>query len=194
MTRARSRDNGSATMRRLVEAVLTASALCWACGSGGPYGHTRVYTPLKEEEKAARGATNYDPVMVKRSPGKYRDTPLSVFGVVTARSAGTSGTSELTLSIRILEARNICDNQSEDSCRVTVSEREHGVVHALVALRQEDAIGEHSVGPGSLLRIVGTLGDEVHASDGEPVLRATYYRHWPRNFYVTTKSRAFMRQ
>jgi hypothetical protein len=132
--------------------------------------------------------------MAKRSPDKWKGKTLSVFGVVLDRTAGTTGNTEAKLSVRTLEARNLCESGDEDSCRVTVSEHEHAIVHVLVKLGTEDDIGAHSVGPASLLRIVGRLTDEVHASDGEPVLQATYYRHWPRGFYVTTADRKYMKR
>jgi len=75
-----------------------------------------------------------------------------------------------------------------------VSEHEHAVVHATIKLASEDDIGAHSVGPGSLLRVIGKLSDEVDPDDGSPVLRASYYRHWPRNFFVTTADAAHMQR
>ncbi|HMJ13361.1 MAG TPA: hypothetical protein VK524_18205, partial [Polyangiaceae bacterium] len=91
------------------------------------------------------------------------------------------------LSVRKLEPRNRCPTaDDEDSCRVTVGEREHSVVHTHVALQSEDDIGKKSVGAGSLLRIVGVVADEVDPNDGSPVIRATYYRHWPRDYYLTS--------
>jgi hypothetical protein len=69
-----------------------------------------------------------------------------------------------------------------------VGEREQALVHAHVKLESEDDIGRKSVGAGSLLRVIGVIGDEVDPNDGAPVLRATYYRHWPRSFYLTAAS------
>src|SRR5688500_17928833 len=43
-------------------------ALAFACGSAGPHGYSRVYSPLDEEAEAARGAERYDPVMAHRLP------------------------------------------------------------------------------------------------------------------------------
>jgi hypothetical protein len=42
--------------------------------------------------------------------------------------------------------------------------------------------------------VIGKLSDEVDPDDGTPVLRATYYRHWPRNFFVTTADRDHMQR
>lgn len=175
-------------------APLALVAALSSCASAGPYGHSHVYAPLGDERSAAAGATEYDPVMAKRSPDKWKGKTVSLFGVVLARSPGSGGNAEVKLSVRTLEPRNLCDSTDEDSCRVTVSDHEHAIVHALLHLSTEDDLGEHSIGPRSLVRVVGTVTDDVDASDGEPVLKATYYRHWPRGFYVTTADRAVMRR
>ncbi len=164
------------------------------CHSAGLYGHARTYVPLSDEAEAASHAKSYDPVMAQRMPDKWKGKTVSVFGVVKQRSAGPGGAADLTLSVRTLQPRNLCGNRSEESCRVTVSDHEYAVIHALVKLRTDDNIGEDSVGIGSLVRVIGVLGDDVDQNDGTPVLRATYYRHWPRNFYVTNADRATMRQ
>jgi hypothetical protein len=162
------------------------------CSSAGPYGHSPTYSPLDDETRAAASAKDYDPVMAKRSPDQWKGTAVSVFGIVTGRSPGSGGNAEVKLSVRTLEPRNLCDSSDDDSCRVTVSSKEHAVVHALLHLSAEDDIGEHSLGSSSLVRVIGTLSDEVDGSDGEPVIRGTYYRHWPRGFYVTTADRGSM--
>lgn len=165
-----------------------------ACGSAGPYGHSPEYAPLGDEEAAASKAREYDPVMAKRAPEKWKGKEVSAFGVVLSRTPGSSGNSQLKLSVRTLEPRNLCESSDSDTCRVTVSEHEHAIVHALVHLSAEDDIGEHSIGPRSLVRVIGPLSDAVNEGDGEPVIQARYYRHWPRNFYVTTADRKYMRQ
>ena len=163
-----------------------------ACHSAGPYGHAQIYAPLGPESDAIEHAREYDPVMAERAPEQWKGKPVSVFGVVLARSEGSGGVADAKLSVRSLEPRNLCENADEDSCRVTVSDKEHAIIHARVQLRAEDDIGEHGVGPRSLVRVVGVITDDVDAADGAPVLRATYYRHWPRDFYVTTAARSYM--
>jgi hypothetical protein len=170
------------------------ATLLVGCHSPGPYGHSRIYAPLSDETNALSGAKEYDPVMAEREPDKWKGKPVTVFGVVKSRKPGPSGTADLTLSVRTLEGRNLCESQDEDTCRVTVSEREHAVVHADVTLSGEDDIGKLSVGIGSLLRVVGKISDNVDPADGTPVIRGTYYRHWPRNYFVTTAERDQMRQ
>jgi len=176
-------------MRRL---ALAFGLFALACGSGGQFGHSKTYSPLSDEESAAEGAKDYDPVMAKRSPEKWKGISVSAFGIVVNRSSGPGGASEVKLSLRNLESRNLCESTDEDTCRVTVSEHEHAIVHAMLHLRTEDDLGEHSLGPGSLVRVIGVMADAVDPSDGEPVLQAKYYRHWPRGFYVTTADRKYM--
>jgi hypothetical protein len=174
--------------------ILALSLTVTACGGAGQYGYSPAYAPLSDEESAASNATDYDPVMAKRSPEKWKGKTVSVFGVVLNRAAGSGGNAEVKLSVRVLEPRNLCESADDDTCRVTVSDHEHAVVHALLHLSAEDDIGEHSIGPRSLVRVIGTVTDDVDPGDGEPVLTAKYYRHWPRGFYVTSADRKFMRQ
>jgi hypothetical protein len=164
------------------------------CHSAGQYGFARTYEPNGDEEDAQKGVKDYDPVMVQRAPDDWKGKSVSVFGVVKVRNPGPGGTSDITLSVRTLEPRNLCDTSDEDTCRVTVSDREHAIVHTLVTLEDDDDIGKNSVGPGSLMRVIGTIRDTVDPSDGSPVIRSSFHRHWPRNFYVTTADREHMRR
>jgi len=164
------------------------------CHSPGLYGHARVYSPLSDEEAAVARAKEYDPVMAQRTPDEWKGKAVTLFGVVKTRHPGPGGNADLTLSVRALEPRNLCDTSDEDTCRVTVSDREHAVVHALARLSGDDDIGPKSVGAGSLVRIVGTLSDSVDPDDGAQVVRVTYVRHWPRDFYVLTTDREHMRR
>lgn len=166
--------------------------LALGCASGGQWGHSRNYDPLSEEEDATERAVAYDPVMAERRPKEWGTKSVHLFGVVVDRQSGPGGLTDLTLSMRALETRNLCETAEEDSCRVTVSDREHSRLHALVQLRPEDELGEQAVGAQSLLRLVGKLSPEVSGADGLPVIRASYYRHWPRNYYVTSAARSYM--
>jgi len=170
-------------------AALLLGASLAACHGAGPYGHSPKYVDLDDETAAAAGAREYDPVMVQRQPDVWRTGKTSLIGVVLGRSAGPSGQALLKLGVRRLELRNLCENaDDDDSCRVTVSEKDFGV-----SLHGEDDVGPHAVGLRSLLRIIGTIGQDV-SPDGSPVLRAAWYRHWPAMFYVTTASARDMRQ
>jgi hypothetical protein len=72
---------------------------------------------------------------------------------------------------------------------VTVSDREYGKLAAHLKLTTDDDIGVRRVAVNSLVRVVGKL-----EFDGTtPVaIRATYYRHFPRNEWVTTADRSYM--
>ncbi len=164
------------------------------CHSAGPYGYSRVYSPLDEEERATTDAKELDPVMMERIRDEWKKSKVHVFGVVKSRRDAPGGGAYLTLGMRSLAPRNLCDDADEDSCRVTVSEREHAVVHAVVRLTGGDDLGSVSVRPGSLLRVVGSLGDEADATDGGPVIRAQYYRHWPRGQFATSGDSEHMRR
>ncbi len=173
-------------------ASLFSLLLLAGCHGAGPYGYSRTYSALDAEEAAAEGARDYDPVMSQRDKTDWKKGKVSLFGIVGTRSDGPNGTAYLKLSVRTLEERNLCEEADEDTCRVTVSEHEHAVIHARVKLSPEDDIGARSVSHGSLVRIIGKLTDDVDPDDGSAVLVASYYRHWPQKFYVTTASRADM--
>src|SRR5580704_812525 len=168
-------------MRKASLALSIALALpALGCGGAGPYGHSPRYVELDEEAATSAGAREYDPVMALRRPEDWRRGKVALFGVVESRAAGPGGQALLKLSVRRLELRNLCDSANDDdSCRVTVSDKDFGVVWALVQLRGDDDVGPRSVGQRSLLRIVGTLGQDVATADGAPVLHARWSRHWP---------------
>ena len=171
------------------------AALSAACHGAGPYGHSPKYVELDEETAATASARDYDPVMVERQPDEWRAGKTALFGVVESRTAGPNGQALLKLGVRRLELRNLCDNaDDDDSCRVTVSDKDFGIVWALVSLHGEDDVGPRSVGMRSLVRVAGKIGQDVSPTDGAPVFRASWYRHWPAMFYVTRASARDMRQ
>jgi hypothetical protein len=97
--------------------------------------------------------------------------------------------------MRRLEARNLCEDSSEDSCRVTVSDVEFGKLRVNVSFANaEDELGAQSIGQGSLLRVLGSLSKTVDVADGALVVDAAYYRHWPHGYYVTTAAQGLMRR
>lgn len=175
--------------------VLGAALSLAACGGAGAYGYAPTYAPTSDEEAATKDAREYDPVMYGREPEKWHAGRAVLFGVVTGRAPGPGGAAYFTLSVRKLDTRNLCSNANDDStCRVTVSDRDFGIVHAIVKLRPEDEVGEKSASVGSLLRVAGTFGEDVDPNDGAPVMRATFYRHWPRYYWVTRSKADLMRQ
>jgi hypothetical protein len=179
-------------MRHWVSVSALALLFVSACSSAGPYGYSRTYAPLGAEEDAADGAHEYDPVMAERDKAEWKKHKVSLFGIVNKRAEGPNGMAYLTLSVRTLEVRNLCEALDEATCRVTVGEHEFATVHALLKLSPSDDIGEKSVNRGSLVRVLGKLTDDVDPEDGTTVMKAEYYRHWPRNFFVTTASRTDM--
>jgi len=165
-----------------------------ACGSAGPYGYSRTYSALGAEDEALASSENYDPVMAHRLPEEWHGKKLSAFGIVLARAEGRDGLADLTLSVRRLAARNLCEAGEEDTCRVTVGDQELTRLHALVKLSQPDAVGDKQLKPRSLVRVVGKLEDQANKEDGSDVLVAGYYRHWPAAEYVTEQARSYMRR
>jgi hypothetical protein len=181
-------------MRASAAALVVLTVLA-GCRGAGPYGYAPKYVPTSDEEASLAGAREYDPVMYAREPEAWRKSRTTLFGVVRGRAPGPGGQAYLTLSVRRLEPRNLCSNANdEDTCRVTVTDRDFGVVHALVALRPDDDVGEKSIGIGSLVRVIGQFGEDVDPNDGAPILRGTFYRHWPRYYYVTSARSDLMRQ
>jgi len=172
----------------------TMAASLPSCHSAGPYGHSKVYAPSGAEEGAVAGNKEYDPLLAERSLDKLKGRSVWLFGVVTNRGSGPGGAAYVALSLRTLQQRNLCESADEESCRVTVSEREMGRAHALLALSAEDEMGQDSVGLGSLLRVVGSVTQDLDPNDGTPILRASFYRHWPRGAFVTTKAASTMKR
>jgi len=169
--------------RYLAAALGLTCAFALSCRSAGPYGYSRTYTPTSDEVQAVSGKPELDARNAQRSPDQ-RHRAFWAFGVVTDRRPGPGGAAYVALSLRTLAPQNQCKSNDEDTCRVTVGERETGRAHALVALTAEDDLGERSVALGSLLRVVGTIAEDVDPSDGSAILRAHFYRHWPRSFYA----------
>jgi hypothetical protein len=181
-------------VRRSWLLFLSLAALsAFACSSAGPYGYSRTYSPLGAEQDALQGSERYDPVMARRLPAEWHNKKLDVFGVVLGRAEGRDGLTDLTLSVRRLAARNLCEDASEDTCRVTVGDQELARLHVLVSLGQSDSLG-NGVQPRSLLRVVGKLEEQTNKDDGSDVLLATYYRHWPAAEFVTEQARSYLRR
>jgi hypothetical protein len=173
--------------------LLCTVLLTLACHSPGPLGHSVQYAPTSEESSAVSGIRELDPVMVRRMPEAGK--AYSLFGVVLAKLPGPDGLTDVTLSQRRLLPRNLCENMNdEDTCRVSVTDQEFGLVHVLTKLTVEDESGGLPVMPGSLMRYVGKLERAPNKDDGAPVLRSTYYRHFPPRTYRTQAAAEFLRQ
>jgi hypothetical protein len=189
------RTRGSLARSVSFAAFALLASLVAACHGAGPYGHSPNYVEIDDETAAVAGAREYDPVMAQRQPDEWRAGKTTLFGVVESRTAGPGGQVLLKLGVRRLELRNLCGNMNDDdTCRVTVSDGDFGTVWAVVALHREDDVGPKAIGLRSLVRIVGTIGQDVSPTDGAPLIHATWYRHWPPMFYVTKSSARDLRQ
>jgi hypothetical protein len=172
-------------------AALFACSLA-ACG-GGQYGFARTYSPLASEQThfdQAEEATYQD---LLRDPRRFEKTEVGWFGTVDSVAQAPDGRARLTLKLRAHQARHLCSDDSRSSCRVTVSEAQLGVFTVDIALKPEEINGKERIWVGSLLKVYGTHSGEYSEETG-PVLKVSYYRHWPRGFYVTTAARGSMRR
>lgn len=168
----------------LVSAVVSFTALA-ACGGAGRWGHARQYVPTKDEKSATEGARELDAPMATLKPEAWRGQKVKFFMVVSDRKPAPGGGAYLTGQLHTLNEINGCDNKyDEDSCRVTIKPTGHEVVHASVRLLPDDDVGELRVSTGSLVRVVGVLGDATDPDDGKLVINATWYRQWPMGYYA----------
>lgn len=120
---------------------------------------------------------------------------VDFFGVVTEVMAGRGASpSRVALQLRTHQARHLCADEAESSCRVTVNPTDGGPFTAVLTLREEDISGENRVQVNSLLRVYGTVQQGEYDANGGPVIQAGYYRHWPRGEYVTTANASSMRR
>lgn len=168
--------------------------LAEGCASAGRYGYARTYVALDDE--ATWAARAEEPVYdeIRRAPEPYRGRVVSFFGVVRSVGRGEGGASRLALQVRTHQERHLCEEDSESSCRVTVSARDGGPFTAVVTLRPEDLDGENRLQTNSLVRVFGTVTPGEYDPEGGPVVQVQYYRHWPRGQYVTTASADAMRR
>jgi hypothetical protein len=164
-----------------------------ACGAG-PYSFSRSYVPLGAEEPHYEATQQYVSFEdVQRDPNGFKDKELGWFGVVTGYSDLPDGRQRLALSLRAHQARHLCSDRSDDSCRVTVAERSLGSFVIEVKLRPEELVGRDRVWIGSLLKVYGNATGELD-EDGAAILTVKHYRHFPRGTYVTTAQRGAMRR
>jgi hypothetical protein len=168
--------------------------LAAGCASAGRYGYARTYVALDDE--AAWATRAEEPVYddIRRAPEPYRGRVVSFFGIV--RSVGQTGGAQarLALQVRTHQERHLCEEDSESTCRVTVSARDGGAFTAVVTLRPDDLDGENRLQTNSLVRVFGTVTPGEYDPEGGPVVQVQYYRHWPRGQYVTTASAELMRR
>lgn len=180
-------------MRASIVAILALSMGPLAgCGGAGPYGYAREYEPLSEEDEYLETEQHAVYEDVRGDPAGYRASQLGWFGVVT--DIDSSGErARVHLNHRIHQARHLCADEYDSSCRVTVSERQGGPFTAILDIRPDDLSGQDRLWVGSLVKVYGSPTGEFD-EDGGPVIDAEWYRHWPRGKYVTTGAAASMRR
>jgi hypothetical protein len=179
-------------MRR-IPFIIAFTILAAACG-GPQYGYARTYEPLSDEEVFHQKAETVSYEELRRDPNAYVRRLIGWFGVVTeAKTDPATGETRAAMELRFHQKRHLCADQFESSCRVTVSERSAGPFTAVVKLRPEDKEGKDRVYRGSLLKVYGSPDGDFD-DEGGPIIRAQYYRHWPRGTYVTTASTGVMRR
>ncbi|MGD8858756.1 MAG: hypothetical protein PVI30_02020 [Myxococcales bacterium] len=166
--------------------------LLTACG-GNPYGYAPEYAPLSEEQPYLERGKAYSYEEVRRNPSAYEDQTVAWFGIVTDVQQRSADRALVSMKLHFHQSRHLCADQFDSSCRVTISEKEGGPFSALITLRPEDRDGRDRVYAGSLLKVYGPPTVD-YDDNGGPILRADYYRHWPRGTYVTTGRRTNMRR
>ncbi|MBN1655830.1 MAG: hypothetical protein JXA30_18840 [Deltaproteobacteria bacterium] len=168
-------------------------AIFASCGSGNQYGYAREYEPLSEEEDFFEKAETVNYEDLRRDPEAFKGKLVSWFGLVTNVEKDRTGKARVSLDLRFHQDRHLCFDQFDSSCRVTISERSGGPFTAILDLRAEDAGGEGRLYEGSLLRVYGRANGDFDEQGG-PILVTRYYRHWPRNTFVTTALQTKMRR
>jgi hypothetical protein len=177
--------------RRLLAAFVLPALL--GCG-GNPYGYAHYYLPLDDEESYAARAVEPPYTDVVRDPGAFTEQTIGWFGVVREVVPQEDGSVLVRMSQRPHIDRHLCSGRSDDSCRVTISERDAGPFSVRLRLRPGgDAEGVNRVQRESLLKIYGRPSGD-YDSTGGPILSVDYYRHWPRGQYLDTTAQALMRR
>jgi hypothetical protein len=169
--------------------------LLWlvGCASAGPWGHAPDYAPLQGEADATEQAREFDPVMAQREPDEWMKGTVRMFAVVLRGKQGGEAASTLQVGVRKLSARNLCSGPEDDTCRVTVSDRDFATIRVSLEMTPEDKVGTEAMSSGSLLRLVGVLKRDPEQPD-KLLLQAIWHRHWPRGAYVTEAFRDEMRR
>ena len=114
-----------------MKTVLLAAALALAivlCAGARLAGHAPRYVPA-DRDRRGQGAGARPTTPPRRSAPEWRKGSVVLFGVVRSRAAGPGGQALLKLRVRALEPSNLCGQRAgdDDSCRVTVSEKDFGV-------------------------------------------------------------------
>jgi len=184
--------------------LATAMFAVAGCGAG-PYGFSRHYTPLDDEEDLYDSSKEYPYEAVTSDPDDYQGKTLRWFGIVQQVEPADDGRHRVRMSHHQHQDRHLCEGETHSSCRVTVHFKSSGGFTALLKLRQEDVVpGLDKVQPGSLLHVYGKVrcrydeDDEETICDyddlGGPLLDGEFYRQWPARYFVTTRAASSMRR
>lgn len=180
-------------MRRLLSTSSIALPLLLACSSN-PYGYAPQYAPLSQEEPYLEKGVDQSYEEVRRDPSSHRQELIAWFGVVEdVQQLGSSEQVRVALGLHFHQERHLCIDQFDSSCRVTISDKAGGPFSAILRLKPEDREGRDRVYGGSLLKIYGHVTTD-YDDRGGPIIKADYYRHWPRGTYVTTRRAVNMRR
>lgn len=171
-------------------ARLAGFVVVMGCASSNPYGHGRTYQAQDAEQAYLEAVKDVSYEEVRRDPSGYSGQLLGWFGVVTALEALPNDEATLALDLRFHQPRHLCRDQSEDSCRVTVSKRAGGPFTTRVKLPAGSEFGSiERLNIGSLVKVYGKATGEFDARGG-PVLATEWFRYWPHGAYVTTTGSA----
>lgn len=166
---------------------------CLVACAGNPYGYAREYIPQSGESQFMEQAVPLTYEEVRRDPEGHKDRLVSWFGTVVSMGADANGQTLVALELRFRQPRNLCRDQFESSCRVTVSDRTGGPFSARMQVPAEARGGREGVGAGSLVRVYGYPTSEFDERGG-PILRAAHFRYWPYGTYVFASNRSNMRR
>ena len=166
-------------------------AICLAACGGSPYGHSRNYENYGDEGEQLKGTSDAKFGEVSAHPEEFVGTRVAWFATVDNIEKRTDGKFNVFLSYRELQPRNLCRDRTDESCRVTVSDRVFGEFVAVMELSTEELAGETGIHSASLLRVIGPVEG---ARGSKVVVRAQWYRHWPFHYYVTTGASQTMRR
>ena len=122
-------------MRILALSCSTLLVLAAGCG-GNQYGYSRSYSALGEEGPYLSRAVELSYEEVRRTRPEEQQF-ITWFGVVRAVEDAGGGRVRVSLSLRAHQDRHLCGGPGDDTCRVTVSERELGNFTALLSARPE---------------------------------------------------------
>lgn len=161
-----------------------------SCYNAGPYGYARYYIPLDDEEQYQVVVPIYNEV--KRQPNLFANKLIAWFGVVESIEEGQEY-DKIRLSYRLHIERHLCEDETEASCKVTISNKTIGSYTAIIKLNTEDKDGRNKVKIGSLIRTIGKISKNS-TPESEPVIDVIYYRHWPRGQYFFAGMRKYFRR